>query len=374
VKKFFNGLETSYLDGFQYKFTYIWEAPSGTMANAGMKLRIIPTSEGHYDSLLNLYVYNYTDHLGNVRISYADSDHDGNIRGRDMRIQHCTDMGGGNQSCYDDFIPGEIVSNDTYYPFGLLHNYSGTTENAYQYKYQGQELQETGFYSFKWRNYMPDVGRFFNIDPLAEKYTHNSTYAFSENRVIDARELEGLEAVLVNDTVEWRVKVNNNLGSDYSTTLLQDAADILSQNPGLTVKIIQDPKALFTVNLDRPKSKFTEDGISTTNGFTKPDGNIYDGSVTSKDSPRTLAHELGHKASLPHIFDDTSKDSNTVENKKNLMNSDGNDKVELRDTAGTNLTPSQTTDIKNHIKITNENRVRKEEELKKQNTNPNANQ
>lgn len=42
---------------------------------------------------------------------------------------------------------------------------------------------------------MPDVGRFFNIDPLAEKYTHNSTYAFSENRVIDARELEGLEAV-----------------------------------------------------------------------------------------------------------------------------------------------------------------------------------
>lgn len=64
---------------------------------------------------------------------------------------------------------------------------------------------------------MPDVGRFFNIDPLSEKYTHNSTYAFSENRVIDARELEGLEAVLINDTtIEWRVKVNNNLGNDYS--------------------------------------------------------------------------------------------------------------------------------------------------------------
>lgn len=47
---------------------------------------------------------------------------------------------------------------------------------------------------------MPDIGRFFNIDPLAEKYTHNSTYAFSENRVIDARELEGLEAILIKDT------------------------------------------------------------------------------------------------------------------------------------------------------------------------------
>ena len=51
---------------------------------------------------------------------------------------------------------------------------------------------------------MPDVGRFFNIDPLAEKYTHNSTYAFSENRVIDARELEGLEAVLIHGTKQQK--------------------------------------------------------------------------------------------------------------------------------------------------------------------------
>ncbi|WP_248877166.1 hypothetical protein [Epilithonimonas zeae] len=59
-------------------------------------------------------------------------------------------------------------------------------------------MQETGFYAFKWRNYMPDVGRFFNVDPLAEKFPYNSTYAFSENRVIDAREFEGLEKVQIN--------------------------------------------------------------------------------------------------------------------------------------------------------------------------------
>ncbi len=142
----------------------------------------------------------------------------------------------------------------------------------YQYKYQEQELQETGFYSFKWR-------------------------------VIDARELEGLEAVLINDTtIEWRVKVNNNLGSDYSKTLLQDAADVLSQN-GLTVKIIEDTKALFTINLQQPKSKFTEDGISTINGFNVPDGNIYDG-------------------------DATSKVEYTKKNQKNLMNSDDNNKAD----------------------------------------------
>ena len=39
----------------------------------------------------------------------------------------------------------------------------------------------------------PRVGRFFAVDPLASKYPHNSVYAFSENRVIDGVELEGLE-------------------------------------------------------------------------------------------------------------------------------------------------------------------------------------
>ena len=37
------------------------------------------------------------------------------------------------------------------------------------------------------------LGKFFAVDPLAAKYPHNSPYAFSENRVIDGVELEGLE-------------------------------------------------------------------------------------------------------------------------------------------------------------------------------------
>lgn len=41
------------------------------------------------------------------------------------------------------------------------------------------------------------IGRFFAIDPLASKYPHNSPYAFSENRVLDGIELEGLEVFLI---------------------------------------------------------------------------------------------------------------------------------------------------------------------------------
>ena len=39
----------------------------------------------------------------------------------------------------------------------------------------------------------PRIGRFFAVDPLAPDYPWNSPYAFSENQVIDAIELEGLE-------------------------------------------------------------------------------------------------------------------------------------------------------------------------------------
>jgi hypothetical protein len=43
----------------------------------------------------------------------------------------------------------------------------------------------------------PRLGRFFAVDPLFKKYPHNSVYAFSENRVLDAVELEGLEKYIV---------------------------------------------------------------------------------------------------------------------------------------------------------------------------------
>ncbi|WP_157456538.1 hypothetical protein [Chryseobacterium hispalense] len=51
MKKFFGGLQTDYLDGFQYKFTYAWEDETGTMTSDGIKLRIIPTAEGYFDGL-----------------------------------------------------------------------------------------------------------------------------------------------------------------------------------------------------------------------------------------------------------------------------------------------------------------------------------
>jgi len=85
-----------------------------------------------------------------------------------------------------------------YYPFGLRfasYKKDFATENRMN-TFQDQEYEEeTGWVKFKWRNHQPELGRFFNVDPLAEDYYYNSPYAFSENKVVAHIELEGLESL-----------------------------------------------------------------------------------------------------------------------------------------------------------------------------------
>lgn len=77
----------------------------------------------------------------------------------------------------------------------------------------------------------PALGRFFNIDPLAEEFPYNSTYAFSENRVIDGIELEGLE---------WQ-----NFKSKFKKTSERELKPVPSgkgvQNQSYNV-VVQNPK------------------------------------------------------------------------------------------------------------------------------------
>jgi len=79
----------------------------------------------------------------------------------------------------------------------LLPNRNGTYD-GYRYGYQGQEEDDDVKGNGKSLNYTfrmhdPRTGRFFAIDPLTKDYPWNSPYAFSENRVIDGIDLEGLE-------------------------------------------------------------------------------------------------------------------------------------------------------------------------------------
>ena len=136
---------------------------------------VTPDGMGGYD-----YVYQYKDHLGNVRLSYTDANGDGSID-----------------------PATEIIEENNYYPFGLEHNGYNNVINGTEYNYetfQGQEIsKELGYnmLEFKYRHYDPAIARFVTIDPLTEDYTDWGPYVFSGNRVIDARELEGLEPYLI---------------------------------------------------------------------------------------------------------------------------------------------------------------------------------
>jgi len=114
-------------------------------------------------------------------------------------------LGGSQIEVYlDDFkvehTESPVIQSEEYYPFGLtFSNYrrENSVPNTLKLFQDQEHIDDLGLNwdAFKWRNYQPDIGRFFNVDPLAEKYVHNSTYAFAENKVITFRELEGLEGV-----------------------------------------------------------------------------------------------------------------------------------------------------------------------------------
>jgi RHS repeat-associated protein len=72
------------------------------------------------------------------------------------------------------------------------------SSGSYRYGFQGQEKDDEikgagNSINYKYRVHDPRLGRFLSFDPLAPDYPWNSPYAFSENQMIDAVELEGLE-------------------------------------------------------------------------------------------------------------------------------------------------------------------------------------
>ncbi|WP_242499274.1 RHS repeat protein [Flavobacterium sp. 140616W15] len=123
-------------------------------------LQYFPTAEGYVNNTpVNgansyNYVFNYTDHLGNVRVSYKKN------------AQNVL----------------EILEENNYYPFGLKHEgYNVNPASDYKYKYNGKELQDElglGMYDYGSRLYDPARAGWSNIDPLAEKMRRYSPYNY----------------------------------------------------------------------------------------------------------------------------------------------------------------------------------------------------
>jgi RHS repeat-associated protein len=138
-----------------------------------------------------------------------------------------------NESNYDVFFDDmyilhekttnslQVTQLSDYYPFGLGFNvWNKESIKANRYLYQKQQAQDDlGYdeYQYKYRMHDPAMGRFLSVDPLSEKYMYNSTYAFSENRVIDGVELEGKEFMPSGPLSYFMYQNRNNWDGGYLT-------------------------------------------------------------------------------------------------------------------------------------------------------------
>jgi len=111
--------------------------------------------------------------------------------------------------------PTEILEEHHYYPFGLEHqNYSTITGNTgYKYTFGGKEFQpekDMNMYDFGARNYDPALGRWMNVDPLAEKFVGWSPYNYTYNDPINVIDPDGRNGIRIVDKENKTIIVKAN--------------------------------------------------------------------------------------------------------------------------------------------------------------------
>lgn len=163
-----NAVITDYLDGYQYNNTI---------------LKFFSTAEGYVEPVGGSYkyVYQYKDQLGSVRLSY-----DKNL---------------------------VIQEENNYYPFGLKQSgyniVTPSTSDALKYRYNSMELQDDNMggtqlmvYDYGARNYDPALGRWMNLDPLAEKYLGVTPYSYCLNNPVNFTDPDGMDPM-----PDWLLRV-----------------------------------------------------------------------------------------------------------------------------------------------------------------------
>jgi RHS repeat-associated protein len=191
------------------------------------------------DGLLNInattkesnYEFHLKDHLGNTRVAVNEN----NI----------------------------VTQTNNYYPFGLTFAQSGSSTN--KYLYNGKEKQEeTEWLDYGARMYTPELGRWFNPDPLAEQYLSQSTYHFSGNNPMRFVDLNGM------NYDDYGVDSNGNI------TLLNETDD----NYDVLYAVDENKKKKDTTG----DGKVTEsDGVKVEEGKKREDRSILP-KLAKKDS------------------------------------------------------------------------------------------
>ncbi|WP_299249070.1 DUF6443 domain-containing protein [uncultured Aquimarina sp.] len=185
---------TEYAGNYLYESNYSIGLPPGPNNSDEKVLKFFNHQEGYIEPNGNGefdYIYQYKDHLGNIRISYSDKDKDGKI---DV-LRNDADVDGDNDYAH------EILQEKNYYPFGLQHKgYNNTVLSEHPYGYNGKEEQnELGlnWHDFGSRNFDAALGRWMNLDPLSEGYENWSPYGYAFSNPIYFVDPDG-ERIIIN--------------------------------------------------------------------------------------------------------------------------------------------------------------------------------
>jgi RHS repeat-associated protein len=163
---------------------------------------------------------------------------------------------------FDDFqvshIPGPVLEQNHYYPFGML-NPQLTTQSITKplnfYNYNGKELQKDlnlGWLDYGARFYDGVLGRWHSVDPSSQKYCSMSLYNYGFNSPINVIDPDGRDCVI---TIE-RDKNGDIFSLKISSTIYitgaganQDRADNLNKSVGSTFGS-DDVKSNVNVSFD----------------------------------------------------------------------------------------------------------------------------
>ncbi|MFC6859202.1 DUF6443 domain-containing protein [Zunongwangia atlantica] len=284
------------------------------------------------------YVYNYTDHLGNVRLSFSDLNNNGIIESS-----------------------SEILDESNYYPFGLQHSgynnvvSSSTNSLIKKYRYNGKEIQDElglNIYDYGARMYDPSVGRFISTDPLADKYYEHTPYNYVGSSPIMRVDPDGRDWEIVINHEQRTVTVRANFNANQNSATVQTAANNWNAQSGkfsyvvgsgdnavsyevnfeISVNDANASEAQNTASVLPDEAQVFEtreilDANGEVIGTETPEG-VSDGKTfavkeSKQNSSKKVAHEMGHNLGSGH--------------NGSLMNRTGSGKKLNKKTAGTIL-------------------------------------
>ena len=189
VVTFSNGNTITYLytaDGRKLRTVHVINGTATTTDYCGNVIyengtqKLLLTEEGYVDLVnSNTYYYYLKDHQGNNRVVVSSS--------------------------------GTVMETNHYYPFGGVFS----TSNIQPYKYNGKELDTKNglnWYDYGARHYDAAFGRWFAVDPLAEKMYAWSPYGYCFNNPVKFVDEDGEFPwlALVSAAIDYGFQVYDN--------------------------------------------------------------------------------------------------------------------------------------------------------------------